>query len=163
MHVDAVVLRVTEYRGPWTAEDVESFLSEHEIPTRIAARRPDGSLWIVALWYRLDDSAIECATRASADLVGFLRSDPQVGFEISTNEMPYRGVRGAGTADLERDEDLSVLTSLVDRYLDDRDSPLASELLDPDREEVRIRIQPDVVYSWDFSERMAPADRTRAQ
>lgn len=158
-----VVTCVTEYRGSWTADEVAAFLEEQSIPARVAARRPDGSLWIVALWYRYRDGAFECATRASADLVAFLRDDARVGVEVSTNEVPYRGVRGCGTAAVAPDEDRSVLGSLVDRYLGDRDSPLAESLLDRDRAEVRIRIDPDAIYSWDYTERMRGVERVGAQ
>ncbi|MEA5386726.1 hypothetical protein VB779_06340 [Haloarculaceae archaeon H-GB11] len=48
-----------------------------------------------------------------------------------------------------------MLESLIVRYLGDTDSSLATWLLEDEREEVRIRIQPEVVYSWDYSDRMS--------
>jgi len=76
--------------------------------------------------------------------------------------MPYKGLRGNGTANVETDPDKTVLTELLDRYLGGTDSPLAERLLSPDRQEVRIRIDPEQMHTWDFSERMAdsaPRDR----
>lgn len=145
---------MTEFSGAWSAADVETFPHEATIPVRLATNRPDGSLWLVALWYRYRDGAFECATRANADVVGYLREDPAVAFDVSTNQPPYRGVRGDGTATISPDTDRAVLRSLVERYLGDTDSDLARSLLDEDRTEVRIRIEPRRVYSWDYTDRM---------
>ncbi|MEY7850326.1 pyridoxamine 5'-phosphate oxidase family protein [Natrarchaeobius sp. A-rgal3] len=151
---------MVEFRGPWTGDDVETFLQDAKIPVRLATRKPDGSLWIVALWYRYRDGYLECATEANAHLLQFLRSNSGVGFDVSTNEIPYRGVRGTGTATLTADEDSAVLRALIERYLGGTDSALAQQLLDDDREEVRILIEPDQFYSWDFSERMRDVSRS---
>ncbi|WP_440770603.1 pyridoxamine 5'-phosphate oxidase family protein [Natronorubrum sp. DTA28] len=145
---------MTTYRGSWGADEVEAFLRETEIPIRIATHRPDGSLWLVTLWFRYRDSALECATQASADVVRFLRNDPDVAFDISTNQIPYRGIRGNGTATISDDDGKAVLRDLVERYLGGDDSSLARWLLADDRDEVCIRIEPQEIYSWDFSDRM---------
>ncbi|MFB6120342.1 MAG: pyridoxamine 5'-phosphate oxidase family protein [Halobacteriaceae archaeon] len=150
---------MTEFRGAWDETKVATFLSEATIPIRIAVHRPDGSLWPVALWYRYRDGAFECATRADADVVRFLRRDPSVAVDVSTNEIPYRGVRGTGTATVSEDGADEVLRALVDRYLGDADSSLARELLREDREEVHIRIEPAALFSWDYADRMGDVGR----
>jgi len=109
---------------------------------------------MLSLWYRYRDGALWCATSASADVVDYLASDDRVAFEISTNRPPYRGVRGNGTATIDPDVDKELLRELLERYLDGTDSPLAERLLSPGREEVRIRIDPARVYTWDFTDRM---------
>ena len=148
---------MTQYRGRWSDAEVEAFLSETVVPIRLTTTRPDGSLWIVTLWYRHRDGTIECATQANADLVRFLGHDDSVAFDISTNRMPYRGIRGNGVADVSPDPEKVVLGDLVERYLGGADSALAEWLLDENRDEVRIRIEPHTIYSWDFSDRMRSA------
>lgn len=145
---------MTEYRGTWSADEVESFLAETTVPVRLATTRPDGSMWVVTLWFRHRDGALECATAESADLVRFLRATPQTAFDISTNQIPYRGIRGNGVATVSTDGGKDVLRDLVDRYLGGRDSSLAQWLLRDERSEVRIRIEMQEVYSWDYSDRM---------
>jgi len=140
--------------GAWNHDQVETFLQESKIPIRISTHRPDESLWMVALWYRYRNGSFECATWANADIVRYLRNDSEVAFDISTNRPPYRGIRGNGTATLSPDRDKAVLRALIERYLDGTDSPLAEWLLDDARDEIRIRIQPRVIYSWDYTERM---------
>ncbi|MCU4801272.1 pyridoxamine 5'-phosphate oxidase family protein [Halobacteria archaeon HArc-gm2] len=145
---------MTDFRGAWSEGEVESFLHEVTVPIRIATRRSDGSLWPVTVWYRYRDGFLECATQAGADLVAILRNDPAVGFDVSTNEVPYRGIRGSGVATVSRDGGSDVLRALVERYLGGTDSSLARYLLSDDRDEVRIRIDPREIYSWDYTERM---------
>jgi len=144
--------------GAWSTERAEQFLHERAIPVRIACRTPGGGLWMLSLWYRYRDGHLECATGANADVVRYLREDPAVAFEISTNEPPYRGVRGAGSVTITPDEDKETLRSLVDRYLGDTNSALAEQLLSPEREEVRLTLDIDRAYTWDFSSRMQPRE-----
>jgi hypothetical protein len=146
---------MTEYRGDWGPEAVADFLQASTLPIRIATRRSDGSLWPVALWYRYQDGVFECATEASADLVGILRNDPGVGVDVSTNDVPYRGVRATGRASITPEGARSLLEALIQRYLGGTDSELATRLLSDHREEVRIRIEPTEIYSWDYADRMA--------
>jgi nitroimidazol reductase NimA-like FMN-containing flavoprotein (pyridoxamine 5'-phosphate oxidase superfamily) len=142
------------WTGAWSESEAETYLADRAIPIRLACHA-SGGLWMLSLWYRYDDGAFHCATGAGADVVGYLRSNPAVAFEISDNEPPYKGVRGAGTATIEPDEDKELLETLLIRYFGHTDSELATRLLDADRQEVHIRIEPSKLYTWDFSERMA--------
>ncbi|WP_254521474.1 pyridoxamine 5'-phosphate oxidase family protein [Natrinema caseinilyticum] len=140
--------------GAWTERQLEAFLDESRIPIRLSTQRGDGSMWMVALWYQYRDGSFECATWANADVVRFLRSDAEVAFEISTNHPPYRGVRGNGTAAMSPDRNKETLRALIERYLGGTDSSLAEWLLRDARDEIRIRIQPNEMYSWDYTDRM---------
>jgi nitroimidazol reductase NimA-like FMN-containing flavoprotein (pyridoxamine 5'-phosphate oxidase superfamily) len=145
---------MVELSGVWDADEVAAFLADATVPIRLTTHRPDGTLWTVALWFRYRNGAFECATGADAALVTYLRNDPEVAVDVSTNRPPYRGVRGNGTAHLSPDDDKAVLSSLVARYLEDTTGPLAQWLLDDEREEMRIRVEPRQLYSWDYSARM---------
>mgnify|MGYP000044190935 CR=1 FL=1 len=150
---------MTEYTGEWDRAAVAAFLADARVPIRVACRTPGDGLWMLSLWYDFDPDAGQfvCATAADADVVGYLRDDDGVAFEVSTNDPPYRGVRGRGSATVGPDDDKSTLRGLLDRYLGGTDSALARQLLDPERDEVVIRIDPARVYSWDFTERMDDA------
>ncbi|WP_265110965.1 pyridoxamine 5'-phosphate oxidase family protein [Halosolutus halophilus] len=148
-------------RGPLSAAEIRSFLAETTIPIRLACQTPAGNLWMVSLWYRhrstgddADGWVLQCATGADADIVAFLREHSAVAFEISTNQPPYRGVRGRGTASIDPDPEKETLRDLLERYLDGTDSSLARNLLREDRNEVTITIDPAVVSSWDYTDRM---------
>jgi hypothetical protein len=151
---------VFEPTGPWSPERTREYLEERTVPVRVATRTPGGRLWMLSLWYLFRDDALWCATSASADVVAFIEDDPGVAFEVSENEPPYMGVRGSAEATLSADEDKSLLRELIARYLGGTDSRLARRLLDADREEVRIRIEPTRIHTWDYSERMRDAVAT---
>lgn len=149
--------------GAWTENQLNDFLTEERIPIRLATQRGDGSLWMVTLWYRYQNDSFECATGANADLVRFLQNDSEVAFDISTNHLPYRGVRGNGTATMTPDMNKATLRALIERYLGDTDSLLAKWLLSDDREEIRIRVDPNEMYSWDYTDRMRGAGNPTAR
>lgn len=144
-----------DVRGGLGRGEIEAFLEESVAPIRLSCRTPAGRLWMVSLWFRYREGALECATGTDADVVSFLDADPHVAFEVSTNEPPYRGVRGNGTATISPDPEKEVLQGLLERYLGTTESDLAQRLLDPDRREVRIRIEPETVAGWDYTDRMA--------
>ncbi|MFB6161227.1 MAG: pyridoxamine 5'-phosphate oxidase family protein [Haloferacaceae archaeon] len=148
---------MTRYTGTWDSDGVAAYLDGARVPVRLACRTPAERLWMLSLWFRYRDGRIQCATAASADVVEYLRASDGVAFEVSTNEPPYRGVRGNGVATVEPDPEKALLRSLVERYLGGTDSDLARWLLREDREEVRIRVEPETVYSWDYTDRMRDA------
>lgn len=136
--------------GPWDRARVDEFLADTPIPVRIGCRTPAGDPWMVSLWFRWD-GAIHCATGADADVVEFLELDDHVSFEISTNDPPYKGVRGRGRVAVSPDEDKRLLRSLLKRYLGGTENDLGDRLLRPDRGEVHVRIEPERLHSWDFT------------
>ncbi len=143
--------------GDLSREEVAAFLDEATVPLRLACHTNDGNPWIVTLWYVHRDGELYCATSADSQVVKFLRSDSAIAFDVSTNDPPYRGVRGHGNATVKEDEDKTLLRELAQRYLGGTDSPLARRLLSPDREEVRVRVSPERLYGWDYTERMRGA------
>lgn len=139
--------------GPWDRDRVDEFLADARIPVRLGCRTPADDPWIVSLWFSWD-GAVHCATSASADLVDFLAHDDHVSFEVSTNDPPYKGVRGRGHVAVSPDEDAELLRSLLERYLGGVDNEVGERLLRPDREEVHVRIDPERLHTWDYSARM---------
>ena len=161
-----------ERHGSLSQRELETFLAESTIPIRIGCRTPSAHPWMVSMWYRYrsgirgrdgaetgetDGWYLECATAADADIVSFLEADPAVSFEVSTNDPPYAGVRGRGTASIEPDPEKETLRALLERYLGGTDSQLAARLLREDRDEVTIRIEPAVASGWDYADRMRDA------
>ncbi len=146
--------------GPWDRDRVDEFLEEARIPVRVGCRTPADDPWIVSLWFAWD-GAVHCATGAHADIVDFLEHDARVSFDVSTNDPPYRGVRGRGTATISPDEEKTQLRALFEKYLDGTDNGLGRRLLRPEREEVHVRIDPDRIHTWDFTGRMPASSRTK--
>jgi nitroimidazol reductase NimA-like FMN-containing flavoprotein (pyridoxamine 5'-phosphate oxidase superfamily) len=148
---------MTRVKGAWSRAELETFLDEALVPVRLGCHHSKGGLWMLSLWYEFTDGTIRCATSSGSDVADFLRANDSVSFEISTNQPPYMGVRGSGTASLSPDEDKKLLESLIERYLGGTDSELATMLLTDDREELVITVEPRRLYSWDFTDRMQSA------
>ncbi len=150
-----------QIRGSLSRQSIRRYLEETVVPVRLSCHTPTDSLWMLSLWFEwVDDATIRCATAADADVVRYLEHDEHVAFEVSTNDPPYSGVRGSGTATVHPDPQKERLERLLERYLGGTDSALAQRLLDPERDEVEIVIEPAVVYGWDFGHRMANTDTT---
>lgn len=130
-------------------------MDTHPVPLRVGYHGENG-LWMVSLWFRYieERGVIECATGRQADMVASLESNDEVTFEASTNDPPYKGVRGRGTVSIEADEEKERLRDLLERYLGTTESELGKKLLSPEREEVRLVIEPERLHTWDFTGRM---------
>jgi hypothetical protein len=135
---------------PWVA----GYLAEQRIPLRLACASRSGAPALVSLWYLPEGGVLWCATPARARVVRWLEAEPRCGFEVSGNEMPYRGVRGRGRARIDAARGDEMLRRLVHRYLGRDDTPFARWLLSRDEPEVAIAVEIERLSSWDFSARM---------
>ena len=142
-------------KGPWTRQQVDSFLQDSLFPLRIACVGEDHFPRVVSVWYGYNDDTFRCVSHRSSQLVRLLEQSDRVGFEVSTNTPPYYGVRGQGVASLASDADGVVLTEMLQRYLGGVDSSLGKWLLSRAADEVLITIKPVRLFTWDYRERMS--------
>jgi len=140
--------------GPWSPDEIATFLDAQRIPLRLACRTTSGWPLVASHWFLRRDGALWCATQADAKIVRYLAAEPRCGFEVAPDGMPYRGVRGQGRAAIDPADGPAVLRELVRRYLGDESSGFARWLLGRSATEVAIRIEPVRMRSWDFSRRM---------
>jgi hypothetical protein len=110
---------------------------------------------VLSLWYLHENDFLYCATPQSAKVVSYLRADPRCAFEIAADLPPYCGVRGRAVAAIDQKRGLEILERLLIRYLGNTENSLAQDLLQREEAEVAIRLQPQTLYTWNFSERMA--------
>jgi len=143
--------------GPWSHEQVASFLAKTRIPLRLSCNGASGHPLLASLWYLPQDGRLWCATQRSARIAELLERDPRCAFEVAPDAPPYRGVRGRGLATLEPGRGEAVLEALIARYLEDPHSEFAAWLRSRADRETAIAIEPQRMTSWDFSERMGAA------
>ena len=141
---------MTPLRDP----EVNAYLDEIRIPIRIACATASGWPSLVSLWFLRDGDRLLCATPADARVVGWLAAEPRCGFEVSGNDMPYRGVRGRARARIDREGGAEVLRRLALRYLGSDATPFARWLLSRPEPEVAIALEIEQLTHWDFSKRM---------
>jgi len=145
-------MALTIRSGPWPLERVDEYLRTTAIPLRLASA--GRNLLVQSLWFEFDGSSLWCASQSDSVLVRRLRKDDRIGFEVSADAPPYRGVRGHGRAHLDPPRAADLLPRLIERYLGPEPSPLADWLLSRVDNEVAIRIDGLTVTSWDYSARM---------
>lgn len=150
----AHVMSITVKSGPWSQSVIESWLREESIPLRLATVGKHGPL-VQSLWFSYDDGELWCATQAESVVAKRLRRDPRVGWEVSRDEPPYRGVRGTGHAELVGDQVRAevVLKSLIERY-GQSGTELETWLINRVSTEIAVRITGLRVTSWDYTPRM---------
>ena len=139
------------------AARAEAYLRDATIPLRLAVNAADGFPLVASHWFLYREGALYCVLHKSSLMARRLAADGRCGFEIGSDQPPYRGVRGQGDASLHDDGVESSLRELLARYRIKSDSRLAAWLLGRVEEERLVRIVPTWVSGWDFSERMADA------
>jgi len=142
-----------EISGPWDYEYTVSFLSEMKIPIRVASVGGLGPI-VQSLWFDFDEGSLWCATQANSVLVKRLSANNQIGFEVSGDLAPYRGVRGTGVASIHPELAERVLHKLIHKYQGSDESELSRWLLSRLDREVAVKITALKLATWDFSGRM---------
>ena len=131
------------------------YLETTRIPLRLACTMETGWPLVLSLWYLLEEDALYCATPESAKVVTHLRADPRCSFEVASDLPPYCGVRGRALASIDTQRGWEILERLLLRYLGGLNNKLAENLLSRSDPEVAIRLEPQSLFTWNFSQRMA--------
>ena len=139
--------------GPWSPDAIAVYLAEAAIPIRLASVGKHFPL-VQSLWFLYENDELLCCTQQDSVLSKRLGRDSHVGFEISADAPPYRGVRGKGRARIEQGTAAEVLPRLVEKYLGSEPTDFSTWLLSRLDNEVVIRITDLSVSSWDYSSRM---------
>ena len=142
-----------EISGPWDYKYTVSFLSGMKIPIRVASVGGLGPI-VQSLWFDFDEGALWCATQANSVFVKRLSANNQIGFEVSGDLAPYRGVRGTGVASIHPELAERVLHKLIHKYQWSDESELSRWLLSRLDREVAVKITALKLATWDFSGRM---------
>ena len=138
----------------WSEEQIVAFLESSKIPVRLSFINEKNHPQICSLWYQFVDGVLWAASHKNAYLIKQLKQNPNVAFEISSNDYPYKGVKGTATVELITANAGDVLENLISRYLGDSNSGLSEWLMSRVADEYAIKIVPKRVNSWDFSSRM---------
>ena len=136
------------------------YLKEINIPLRLSCLLPSGHPIVLSLWfiYEPHDNTLICVSSESSKLIGYLRSNPKVGFEIASEVPPYCGIRGYGKVTLQPDHDLKLMNQLYLKYFSNKASKLFGFLNSRSTQEFQIIIKPSKIYEWNFKERMLDAN-----
>ncbi len=136
-------------------QQIVDFLLENPIPMRIAANDGEFPL-ICSLWFIFDAESqrLLAASHETSRIIKVLQQNSKCGFEIATNDTPYKGVRGQGNVELHQRGVADTLRTLIGRYLESDESSLAQWLLSRTDDEYVVAIKPEWITGWDYSNRM---------
>ncbi len=134
--------------------NVYEFLTNSLIPIRLSCINALNWPITISLWFLYKDNKIFCATQKSAKIVEYLSKNERCGFEVASDNPPYKGVRGYGNATLDEENGKEVLDLIIKKYLKDTNSSLAKFLKSRNENEIAIEIEPQNMFSYDYSNRM---------
>jgi nitroimidazol reductase NimA-like FMN-containing flavoprotein (pyridoxamine 5'-phosphate oxidase superfamily) len=137
----------------WTHEQAADFLRDHRQPLRLGIQTDSGPL-VVPLWFHFDGADFWCASQQGTFVMRSVEARPECGIDVSTNDIPYRGLRGRGQVTAHPEHGAEVLERLIERYLGTQNAPLARWLRSRSDAEVALRVAPNWLTAWDFSARM---------
>jgi nitroimidazol reductase NimA-like FMN-containing flavoprotein (pyridoxamine 5'-phosphate oxidase superfamily) len=66
------------------------------VPLRLTCVTSTGWPMIVPLWFIFLNDRFYRATPENAKIIRYIKKDPKCAFDISTENPPYRGIRGQG-------------------------------------------------------------------
>lgn len=140
--------------GPWDSSTINEWLRETVIPIRVATSGKRGPL-VQSLWFVYHSGSLWCATQGDSTIAKRVKKNPVIGWEVSADTPPYRGVRGRGTVKIINDPHNAgeVLRTLIAKY-GQSGTDLADWLLSRVSTEVALQIDNLEVISWDYSPRM---------
>jgi PPOX class probable F420-dependent enzyme len=138
-----------------TRQEVEIFL-ESKLNLQLATIDQKGEPNIQPVWfyYDKDGDKLTISTNKSARKTQNLRNKPVVYFSIDDENVPYKGVKGKGIANIAEDVDRVVPQAdrISLKYLGTLDHPIAKMITDSSKkgEVVIVEISPKFFSSWDY-------------
>lgn len=147
-------MALTVTSGPWDAPAIKEWLRESVIPIRVATSGKRGPL-VQSLWFMYQSGSLWCATQSGSAIAKRVNKNPVIGWEVSPDIPPYRGVRGRGTVKIIDDSATAaeILRKLISKY-GQSGTELESWLLSRVATEIALQIENLEVLSWDYTPRM---------
>jgi PPOX class probable F420-dependent enzyme len=138
-----------------TREEAERFL-ESKLNLQLATIDEHGEPNIQPVWFYYDKNGekLIITTSKLAKKTQNLRNKPAVYFSIDDENLPYKGVKGKGIANIVEDPDRVVPQAdrISMKYLGTLDHPVAKMITDSSKkgEVVVIEISPRFYSTWDY-------------
>ena len=143
-------------KSAWNQKQLKEFLVSSKIPMRVSVLDGDYPL-VCSVWFEYLDGKLVIVSHRESKLAKVLVSQRKCGFEIASNNPPYRGVRGKADVLYELGNSEGTLRRIIRRYLGETNQGLESWLLSRVKHEMKFTLHPKWVTSWDYGERMEQA------
>ena len=149
------IVNATSETPGMTSEEVERFL-ESKLNLQMATTDEQGEPNIQPVWFYYDNNRekLLIITSKLAKKTQNLRNKPAVYFSIDDENLPYKGVKGKGTATIVEDPNRTVSEGdrISMKYLGTLDHPIAKMITERSKkgEELVIEISPKFFSTWDY-------------
>jgi PPOX class probable F420-dependent enzyme len=137
-------------KPPFTPEELAAFLEDAPL-ARLATHNPDGTIHLVAVYFRYAGGEFLLGTQAMTRKVRNIERDPRVTLLIDNQSPPWQGVMVYGTAALDPVDPVAKRASIFERYMDAEDARGFASTLAEQYEPAVIRVTPTRISSWDYS------------
>ena len=149
------IVNATSETPGMTSEEVERFL-ESKLNLQMATTDEQGEPNIQPVWFYYDNNRekLLIITSKLAKKTQNLRNKPAVYFSIDDENLPYKGVKGKGTATIVEDPNRTVSEGdrISMKYLGTLDHPIAKMITERSKkgEELVIEISQKFFSTWDY-------------
>lgn len=142
---------------PLTKSEIDDFLNNSKLNIRLGTVDKNDEPMIHPAWFYYMNEKIYIETSKDSQKVNNIRRKNIVYFTIDGDQMPYKGVRGKGTATIIEGAEkvLPITEKMMIKYTGSLDNPIANQLMDAARAgfSVAIEITPKYYSTWDYSRR----------
>ncbi len=134
--------------------EIEGYLANGKLLMRLGTVDGNGDPQIHPVWYHYANDKLYLMTRNGTRKAENIKRKSTLYFSIDTEVMPYRGVKGRGTARIvkETEKVLPIVEKIVTKYLGDTKSGLRKGIVDAasSGSEIVIEIIPSYYSVWDY-------------
>jgi nitroimidazol reductase NimA-like FMN-containing flavoprotein (pyridoxamine 5'-phosphate oxidase superfamily) len=138
-----------------TEDEVINFLSNSKLFARIGTIDEKEDPNVHPVWYYFDNDRIYFETGKNSKKLRNIKRKNNIYFCIDDTNLPYKGVRGKGTAIISNDinRNISIAEKILNKYTGSLDNNMAKFLMDAivRGESIIIEIIPHFYATWDHS------------
>lgn len=138
-----------------TEKQVEEFLSKSKLNLLLGTIDPKGEPNIHPVWYYHENGKLYVETSKSSSKVKNIKNNNAVYFCIDDEKIPYKGVRGKGTAKISEniERNTPIASKIMIKYTGSLDNQIAKFLMDGVKNgfSVILEITPKYYATWDHS------------
>lgn len=148
-----------EFGGPMTEDEVRNFLVNSKKLVHISTLDEKGEPNIHPTWYYFDNNndKIYIESGKESRKTQNLRRNNIIYYCIDDDNIPYKGVRGKGTARISEDinYNMPIIEKIVIKYLGSVKHSISQAIIDSIRkgESVIFEVTPKFYATWDHSKR----------
>jgi len=138
-----------------TKSEIDNFLQNSKLNLQLGTVDKKGDPMVHTVWYYYMNDKLYIETSKNSQKAGNTRRKNTIYFCVDDENMPYKGVRGKGTAKIIEDvkKTTPIAEKIMIKYTGSLDNPIAKKLMDAVKAglSVIIEVTPEYYSTWDFS------------